>query len=65
MEEHSFNSSNVKRARYDSEARTLEIDFHHGRTYPPISGVSPQKWAQFKRAGSPGAFINEHFRARR
>ena len=65
MEEHVFNSTNVRRGRYYPETRTLEIDFAHGRTFPPVTGVSPERWRQFKNASSPGAFVNEHFRGRR
>lgn len=65
MEDHTFHgSSNVRSARYDPTMRTVSIQFHHGRTYPPITGVSPAMWASFKRSDSPGGFINKHWRTR-
>lgn len=57
-------STNVKAANYDSETRTLNIAFHHGKEYPSIKDVSPETWRAFKNAESPGRFVNAKFRSR-
>lgn len=55
-------SSNIKAASYDPLTRRLTIDFHHGKAYPPIRGVSAETWNDFKGAESPGRYVNEHFK---
>jgi len=53
-------SSVVKAATYDDEAHALTIDFHNGNR-ATVPNVGPAKWAAFRRADSPGRFVNEHF----
>jgi hypothetical protein len=57
-------SSNIREATFDPETRTVDLKFAHGRTYPPVTGVSEAKWRQFLRADSKGAFVNANWRNR-
>ena len=55
------NSSNVAKAEYDDQARTLTVHYKSGGTYE-YQGVPPEKWNGLRGAASAGGFIHDHIK---
>lgn len=51
-----FTSSNIRSARYDSEAQILEITFLNGTVYE-YYGISERTAEEFERAASKGSYL--------
>lgn len=51
-----FKSSNIKAATFDAKKKELVIDFKSGSSYR-YPGISPETWADFKKAPSKGSFV--------
>ena len=63
-EDFQFNSTNIDSASYDPDTGALEVTFlRTGQSYV-IANVTPEMWALFKSAPSPGQFWNLNFRGR-
>ncbi len=56
-------SSNLVSVGYDSESRTLEVEFKAGATYQ-YSGVPEAVHAGLMAASSHGAYLNQHVKGR-
>ena len=53
----SLSSSNVRRARYNPDTETLDVQFHSGRTYH-YRGVPLDVYDGLVNAGSPGRYVH-------
>ena len=56
IKSHPVNSSNIDRAGYDKENRTLEIKFKNGSVYR-YEDVPEIMYTDIFRSKSPGAFV--------
>jgi hypothetical protein len=54
-------SSLIKSEAYDPLVKRLHIELQSGKVYE-YSGVSPQLYAAFLRAPSPGAYFNANIK---
>lgn len=59
MERASFDSSNITSGSYDPDSRTLEITFHHGKTYRYFD-VEPETWQDLQEAPSAGSYHRKY-----
>lgn len=63
-EEFQFASTNIDRAAYDPDSRTLEVSFlRTGDTYT-YQGVPADVWRNFTRSLSPGRFLATEIKGR-
>lgn len=53
-----MDSSRVGRARYDSGARQIQVEFSNNGAPYVYEEVPPNIWRNFRRTTSPGRFIN-------
>jgi hypothetical protein len=53
-----MDSSRVARARYDSAARQVQVEFSNNGAPYVYEEVPPNLWKNFRRSASPGRYIN-------
>jgi len=56
-------STNIASATYDSEAQTLEVEFHSGHSYTGTN-VPQSVWESLRHAPSPGGFFHRMLKGR-
>lgn len=51
-------SSMIDDAQYDSDQGVMTVRMKSGRTYD--TEITPEQWAEFKQAGSPGSWYRRN-----
>ena len=57
-----IDSTSLKSVGYDTSARTLEVEFHHGAVYVYLD-VPQDVFEELKAAESKGRFFNSNIRS--
>jgi len=63
MDRQPVHSSNIRSVRYETETRTLEVEFHSGGVYQ-YSRVPESVYEGLIRAVSKGSYFHDHIKER-